>query len=177
VCLVLFLVYTSWFSDHFNCLPLTIVFHWVSTSRQQHSLTINTPDTDAAMQFPSLLFAAVAGLWQQPLISKHETSTSPRHIHGTRTVTNFSSTIYAVRVGTSTLYMEYLPATLITESAPWQALQTPHLELRAEEPSTMHIKITQTVAQIEATVFASRVGTSVSTITNAPQSLVEEHSW
>jgi hypothetical protein len=125
------------------------------------------------MRLPSLLFAAVAGLWQQPLVPKEETTTSTRHMHVTRTVTNFSSTINAIRVGTSTLYMEYLPATLTTKLAPWQALQTPHLELRAEQPSTMHIKVTQTVAQIEATVFASKIGTSVSTITNAPQSLVE----
>jgi hypothetical protein len=126
------------------------------------------------MRFPSLLFAAVAGLWQQPLDPKEETTTSTRHMHVTRTVTNVASTIYAVRMGNSTLYMEYLPATLTTKPAPQQALQTLHLELRAEEPSTMHIKVTRTVAQVKATVFASKIGTSVSTITNVPLSLVEE---
>jgi hypothetical protein len=140
----------------------------------QPSLATSSPDGNAAMRFPSLLFAAVAGLWQQPLVPKKETTTSTRHMHVTRTVTNLASTIYAVRMGASTLYMEYLPATLVTKPAPWQALQTPHLELRAEETSTIHIKVTQTVAQVGATVFASKVGTSVSTITNAPQSLVDE---
>ncbi|THY71713.1 hypothetical protein D6C86_09263 [Aureobasidium pullulans] len=128
------------------------------------------------MRFPSFAFAAVAGLWQQPLAPEEETVTSTRHIHITRTVTNAASTIYAVRMGTSTVYMEHLPATLITKSVPWQALQTGHLELRSEGEltSTMHIKVTQTVAQVQATVFASKVGTSVSTITNVPQSLVDE---
>ncbi|THY90757.1 hypothetical protein D6C93_06478 [Aureobasidium pullulans] len=128
------------------------------------------------MRFPSFAFAAVAGLWQQPLAPEEETITSTRHIHITRTVTNAASTIYAVRMGTSTVYMEHLPATLITKSVPWQALQTGHLELRSEGEltSTMHIKVTQTVAQVQATVFASKVGTSVSTITNVPQSLVDE---
>ncbi|THW32483.1 hypothetical protein D6C76_07893 [Aureobasidium pullulans] len=128
------------------------------------------------MRFPSFAFAAVAGLWQQPLAPEEETVTSTRHIHITRTVTNAASTIYAVRMGTSTVYMEHLPATLITKSVPWQALQTGHLELRSEGEltSTMHIKVTQTVAQVQATVFASKVGTSVSTITNVPQSLMDE---
>ncbi|THY41129.1 hypothetical protein D6C98_09385 [Aureobasidium pullulans] len=128
------------------------------------------------MRFPSFAFAAVAGLWQQPLAPEEETVTSTRHIHITRTVTNAASTIYAVRMGTSTVYMEHLPATLITKSVPWQALQTGHLELRSEgeSTSTMHIKVTQTVAQVQATVFASKVGTSVSTITNVPQSLMDE---
>jgi hypothetical protein len=178
VCCVLFLVYRSWFSDYccpsIVYLPLAIVFQIFTTQRRQHSLKTSQPASDAAMRFPSLLFAAVAGLWQHPLVSEEETTTSTRHMHVTRTVTNVASTIYAFRMGASTLYMEYLPATLITKSAPWQALQTPHLELRAEETSTMHIKVTQTVAQVGATVFASKVGTSVSTITNAPQSLVEE---
>ncbi|CAD0030371.1 unnamed protein product [Aureobasidium pullulans] len=128
------------------------------------------------MRFPSFAFAAVAGLWQQPLATEEETITSTRHIHITRTVTNAASTIYAVRMGTSTVYMEHLPATLITKSIPWQALQTGHLELRSEGEltSTMHVKVTQTVAQVQATVFASKVGTSVSTITNVPQSLIDE---
>ncbi|KAI4735414.1 hypothetical protein E4T50_14066 [Aureobasidium sp. EXF-12298] len=126
------------------------------------------------MRFPSFLLATVAGLWQQPLVSEEETVTSTRHIHVTRTITNFSSTIYAVRMGASTLYMEYIPATLTTKSSPWQAPQATHLELRAEGTSTMHIKVTQTVAQSGATLFASKVGTSVSTITNAPQSLIEQ---
>ncbi|THX58144.1 hypothetical protein D6D06_03231 [Aureobasidium pullulans] len=128
------------------------------------------------MRVPSFAFAAVAGLWQQPLAPEEETITSTRHIHITRTVTNAASTIYAVRIGTSTVYMEHLPATLITKSVPWQALQTGHLELRSEGEltSTMHVKVTQTVAQVQATVFASKVGTSVSTITNVPQSLVDE---
>ncbi|TIA56513.1 hypothetical protein D6C77_06852 [Aureobasidium pullulans] len=128
------------------------------------------------MRFPSFAFAAVAGLWQQPRAPEEETVTSTRHIHITRTVTNAASTIYAVRMGTSTVYMEHLPATLITKSVPWQALQTGHLELRSEGEltSTMHIKVTQTVAQVQATVFASKVGTSVSTITNVPQSLMDE---
>ncbi|THY82112.1 hypothetical protein D6C95_08867 [Aureobasidium pullulans] len=128
------------------------------------------------MRFPSFAFAAVAGLWQQPLAPEEETVTSIRHTHITRTVTNAASTIYAVRMGTSTVYMEHLPATLITKSVPWQALQTGHLELRSEgeSTSTMHIKVTQTVAQVQATVFASKVGTSVSTITNVPQSLMDE---
>jgi hypothetical protein len=126
------------------------------------------------MRFPSFLLATVAGLWQQPLVSEEETVTSTRHIHVIRTITNFSSTIYAVRMDTSTLYMEYLPATLTTKSSPWQAPQATHLELRAEATSTMHIKVTQTVAPVGATVFASKVGTSISTITNAPQSLIEQ---
>lgn len=126
------------------------------------------------MRLPSLLFAAVAGLWQQPLLSKEESTTSTRHIHVTRTVVDLSSTVYAVRMGKSTIYMEYLPATPATRSVPWQALQATHLELRAEERSTIHIKVTQTIAQIQSTIFASKVGTSVSTITNAPQSLIEE---
>ncbi|KAG2161269.1 hypothetical protein VTO58DRAFT_104172 [Aureobasidium pullulans] len=128
------------------------------------------------MRFPSFAFAAVAGLWQQPLAPEEETVTSTRHTHIARTVTNAASTIYAVRMGTSTVYMEHLPATLITKSVPWQALQTGHLELRSEgeSTSTMHIKVTQTVAQVQATVFASKVGTSVSTITNVPQSLMDE---
>ncbi|TIA39642.1 hypothetical protein D6C79_07599 [Aureobasidium pullulans] len=128
------------------------------------------------MRFSSFAFAAVAGLWQQPLAPEEETVTSTRHIHITRTVTNAASTIYAVRMGTSTVYMEHLPATLITKSVPWQALQTGHLELRSEGEltSTMHIKVTQTVAQVHATVFASKIGTSVSTITNVPQSLMDE---
>ncbi|KAI4721271.1 hypothetical protein E4T48_02430 [Aureobasidium sp. EXF-10727] len=128
------------------------------------------------MRFPSFALAAIAGLWQQPLFSEEETITSTRHIHVTKTVTNLASTVYAVRMGTSTVYMEYLPATLKTKSVPWQALPTAHLELRSEgDPtSTMHIKVTQTVAQAQSTVFASKVGTSVSTITNVPQSLIEE---
>ncbi|THX02718.1 hypothetical protein D6D13_08176 [Aureobasidium pullulans] len=128
------------------------------------------------MRFSSFAFAAVAGLWQQPLAPEEETVTSTRHIHITRTVTNAASTIYAVRMGTSTVYMEHLPATLITKSIPWQALQTGHLELRSEGEltSTMHIKVTQTVAQVQATVFASKIGPSVSTITNVPQSLMDE---
>ncbi|THY07288.1 hypothetical protein D6D01_09787 [Aureobasidium pullulans] len=128
------------------------------------------------MRFPSFAFAAVAGLWQQPLAPEEETVTSTRHIHITRNVTNAASAICAVRMGTSTVYMEHLPATLITKSVPWQALQTGHLELRSEgeSTSTMHIKVTQTLAQVQATVFASKVGTSVSTITNVPQSLVDE---
>ncbi|KAI4764761.1 hypothetical protein E4T52_03229 [Aureobasidium sp. EXF-3400] len=126
------------------------------------------------MRFPSFLLATVAGLWQQTLVSEEETVTSTRHIHVTRTITNFHSTIYAVRMGSSTLYMEYIPATLATKSSPWQAPQATHLELRAEATSTMHIKVTQTVAPVGATVFASKVGTSISTITNAPQSLIEQ---
>ncbi|KAI4730435.1 hypothetical protein E4T49_01795 [Aureobasidium sp. EXF-10728] len=128
------------------------------------------------MRFPSFAFAAIAGLWQQPLSPEEETTTSTRHIHVTKTVTNLASTVYAVRMGTSTVYMEYLPATLKTKSVPWQALPTTHLELRSEgeATSTMHIKVTQTVAQIQSTVFASKVGMSVSTITNVPQSRIEE---
>ncbi|KAH0367342.1 hypothetical protein KCU65_g4654, partial [Aureobasidium melanogenum] len=126
------------------------------------------------MRFPSFAFAAVAGLWQQPLAPEEETITSTRHIHITKTVTNSASTIYAVRMGTSTVYMEYLPATMMAKSVPWQALPTTHLELRSEATSTMHIKVTQTVAQVQATVFASKVGTSISTITDAPQSLIDE---
>ncbi|KAK6000649.1 hypothetical protein QM012_003374 [Aureobasidium pullulans] len=126
------------------------------------------------MRFPSFAFAAVAGLWQQPLAPQEETITSTRHIHITRIVTNPASTIYAVRMGTSTVYMDNLPATMMTKPVPWQALSTAHLELRSEATSTMHIKVTQTVAQIQATVFASKVGTSVLTITNAPQSLIDE---
>ncbi|TIA51598.1 hypothetical protein D6C83_04590 [Aureobasidium pullulans] len=137
---------------------------------------VTSGNTKEIMRFPSFAFAAVAGLWQQPLAPEEETVTSTRHIHITRTVTNAASTIYAVRMGTSTVYMEHLPATLITKSVPWQALQTGHLELRSEGEltSTMHIKVTQTVAQVQATVFASKVGTSVSTITNVPQSLMDE---
>jgi hypothetical protein len=129
------------------------------------------------MRFPTLLFAAVAGLWQHSLVSEEETITNTRHVHVTRFVTNLSSTAYAVRMGTLTLYMMYLPATLKTKSAPSQAVQTPHgplLELRAEETSTMHIKVTRTVAQTQATIFASKFGTSVSTITNVSQSLIDE---
>ncbi|KAH0387978.1 hypothetical protein KCU92_g1185, partial [Aureobasidium melanogenum] len=126
------------------------------------------------MRFPSFAFAAVAGLWQQPLAPKEETITSTRHIHITRTITNSASTIYAVRMGTATVYMEYRPATMMSKSIPWQALPTTHLELRSEATSTMHIKVTQTVAQVQATVFASKVGTSISTITDAPQSLIDE---
>ncbi|KAH0273806.1 hypothetical protein KCU91_g5701, partial [Aureobasidium melanogenum] len=126
------------------------------------------------MRFPSFAFAAVAGLWQQPLAPEEETVTSTRHIHITKTVTNSASTIYAVRMGTSTVCMEYLPATMMAKSVPWQALPTTHLELRSEATSTMHIKVTQTVAQVQATVFASKVGTSISTITDAPQSLIDE---
>ncbi|KAG9663219.1 hypothetical protein KCU64_g1462, partial [Aureobasidium melanogenum] len=126
------------------------------------------------MRFPSFAFAAVAGLWQQPLAPEEETVTSTRHIHITRTVTNSASTIYAVRMGTSTVYMEYLPATMMAKSVPWQALPTTHLELRSEATSTMHVKVTQTVAQVQTTVFASKVGTSISTITDAPQSLIDE---
>ncbi|KAG9949512.1 hypothetical protein KCU85_g4132, partial [Aureobasidium melanogenum] len=126
------------------------------------------------MRFPSFAFAAVAGLWQQPLAPEEETVTSTRHIHITKTVTNTASTIYAVRMGTSTVYMEYLPATMMAKSVPWQALPTTHLELRSEATSTMHIKVTQTVAQVQATVFASKIGTSISTITDAPQSLIDE---
>jgi hypothetical protein len=126
------------------------------------------------MRFPTALFTAVAGLWQHPLVSEEETITNTRHVHVTRFVTNLSSTAYAVRMGTLTLYMEYLPATLTKKSAPWQALQTPHLELRAERISTTHIKVTQTVAETQATIFTSKVRTSVSTITNVPQSLIEE---
>ncbi|KAH0037249.1 hypothetical protein KCU78_g1744, partial [Aureobasidium melanogenum] len=126
------------------------------------------------MRFPSFAFAAVAGLWQQPLAPKEETITSTRHIHITRTITNSASTIYAVRMGTATVYMEYLPATMMPKSIPWQALPTTHLELRSEATSTMHIKVTQTVAQIQATVFVSKVGTSISTITDAPRSLIDE---
>ncbi|THV66522.1 hypothetical protein D6D28_08288 [Aureobasidium pullulans] len=139
-------------------------------------LPITSGNKKGIMRFPSFAFAAVAGLWQQPLAPEEETVTSTRHIHITRTVTNAASTIYAVRMGTSTVYMEHLPATLITKSVPWQALQTGHLELRSEgeSTSTMHIKVTQTVAQFQATVFASKVGTSVSTITNVPQSLMDE---
>jgi hypothetical protein len=139
-----------------------------------HSLNTTRTLKDTMMRFTTLLFAAVAGLWQQPLVSEEETITSTRHIHVTRFVTDLSSTAYAVHMGTLTLYMEYLPATLTTKPAPWQALQTPHLELRAEEVSTMHIKVTQTVAETEATIFASKVGTSILTITNVPQSLIEE---
>lgn len=123
------------------------------------------------MRFPSLLLTAVAGLWQQPLIPEEETVTSTRHIHVTRTITNFSSTIYAGPMGGSTLY---LPATLMTKPSPWQAPQATRLELRAEATSTMHIKVTQTVAEVRATVFASKVGTTISTITNAPRSLIEQ---
>ncbi|THY44127.1 hypothetical protein D6C97_09029 [Aureobasidium pullulans] len=139
-------------------------------------MLLTSGNTKEIMRFPSFAFAAVAGLWQQPLAPEEETVTSTRHIHITRTVTNAASTIYAVRMGTSTVYMEHLPATLITKSVPWQALQTGHLELRSEGEltSTMHIKVTQTVAQVQATVFASKVGTSVSTITNVPQSLMDE---
>ncbi|TIA29555.1 hypothetical protein D6C78_10158 [Aureobasidium pullulans] len=139
-------------------------------------LPVTSGNKKEIMRFPSFAFAAVAGLWQQPLAPEEETVTSTRHIHITRTVTNAASIIYAVRMGTSTVYMEHLPATLITKSVPWQALQTGHLELRSEgeSTSTMHIKVTQTVAQVQATVFASKVGTSVSTITNVPQSLVDE---
>lgn len=126
------------------------------------------------MRFPSLTFAAVAGLWQQPLVPEQGTITSTRHIHITRTITNSASTIYAVRMGTSTVYMEYLPATMMAKSVPWQAIPATHLELRSEATSTMHIKVTQTVAQVQSTIFASKVGTSVSTITNAPQSLIDE---
>jgi hypothetical protein len=129
------------------------------------------------MRFPTLLFAAVAGLWQHPLVSEEETITNTRHVQVTRFVTDLSSTAYAVRMGTLTLYMEYLPATLTTKSASSQAVQTPHgplLELRAEETSTMHVKVTRTVAQTQATIFASKVGTSVSTITNVSQSLIDE---
>ncbi|KAH0160142.1 hypothetical protein KCU67_g6847, partial [Aureobasidium melanogenum] len=126
------------------------------------------------MRFPSFAFAAVAGLWQQPLAPEQETITSTRHIHITRTITNSASTIYAVRMGTATVYMEYRPATMMPKSIPWQALPTTHLELRSEATSTMHIKVTQTVAQVQATVFASKVGTSISTITDAPQSLIDE---
>ncbi|KAG9963615.1 hypothetical protein KCU61_g3490, partial [Aureobasidium melanogenum] len=126
------------------------------------------------MRFPSFAFAAVAGLWQQPLAPEEETVTSTRHIHITRTITNSASTIYAVRMGTSTVYMEYLPASMMAQSIPSQALSTTHLELRSEATSTMHIKVTQTVAQVQVTVFASKVGTSISTITDAPQSLIDE---
>ncbi|KAH0058578.1 hypothetical protein KCU96_g21089, partial [Aureobasidium melanogenum] len=126
------------------------------------------------MRFPSFAFAAVAGLWQQPLASEEETITSTRHIHITRTVTNSASTIYAVCMGTATLYMEYLPATIMAKSIPSQALPTAHFELRSEATSTMHIKVAQTVAQVQATVFASKVGTKISTITDAPQSLIDE---
>ncbi|KAI4755518.1 hypothetical protein E4T52_12420 [Aureobasidium sp. EXF-3400] len=126
------------------------------------------------MRFPSFAFAAVAGLWQQPLAPEEETITSTRHIHITRTITNSASTIYAVRMGTATVYMEYRPATMMPKSIPWQALPTTHLEVRSEATSTMHIKATQTVAQVQATVFASKVGTSISTITDAPQSLIDE---
>lgn len=126
------------------------------------------------MRFPSVLVAAVAGLWQQPLVSEKESVTMTRHIHITKTVVNPASTIYAVCKGTATLYMEYLPATLKTIPVPAQTLQATHLELRAEEHSTMHVKVTRTVDQIQSTVFASKIGTSISTITNAPQSLIEE---
>ncbi|KAH0194634.1 hypothetical protein KCV03_g79, partial [Aureobasidium melanogenum] len=132
------------------------------------------PNNKVTMRFPSFAFAAVAGLWQQPLAPKEETITSTRHIHITRTITNSASTIYAVRMGTATVYMEYRPATMMSKSIPWQALPTTHLELRSEATSTMHIKVTQTVAQVQATVFASKVGTSISTITDAPQSLIDE---
>ncbi|KAI5237593.1 hypothetical protein E4T42_09195 [Aureobasidium subglaciale] len=128
------------------------------------------------MRFPSLAFAAVAGLWQQPLAPEDETITSTRHVHVSRTSTNTGSTIYAVLMGTSTPYMDHLPATLMTKSIPWQALQTANLECRSEgeSASTMRIKVTQTVNQVQATVFASKVGTSVSTPTDVPQSLREE---
>ncbi|KAI5195414.1 hypothetical protein E4T39_08224 [Aureobasidium subglaciale] len=128
------------------------------------------------MHFPSIAFAAVAGLWQQPLAPKNETITSTRHIHVTRTVTNTGSAIYVVLVGTSAAYTEHLQATMTTNSIPWQALQTRRLECRSEgqSTSTMRIKITQTVNPIQATVFASKVGTLVSTITDVPQSLIEE---
>lgn len=116
----------------------------------------------------------MAGLWQQPLAPEEDSITSTRHIHITRTITNSASTIYAVRIGTSTVYMEYLPATMMVKSIPWQALPTTHLELRSEATSTMHIKVTQTVPQAQATIFASKVGTSISTITNTPQSLIDE---
>lgn len=126
------------------------------------------------MRFPSFAFAAVAGLWQQPLAPEEETMTSTRHIHITRTLTNSASTIFAVRMGTSTVYKEYMSATMMAKSVRGQALPTTHLELRSEATSTMHIKVTQTVAQVQATVFASKVGTSISTLTDAPQSLIDE---
>jgi hypothetical protein len=157
-----------------NCLSLAIVLQTLPTSTKHGFYTISQRTEGTTMRFPSFFLAAVAGLWQQPLVSEEETVTSTRHIHVTRIITNFSSTIYAVRMGTSTIYMKYLPATLTTKFSPWQALQATHLELRAEATSTMHIKVTQTVAQSAATVFASKVGTSISTITNAPQSLVEQ---
>ncbi|CAD0095343.1 unnamed protein product [Aureobasidium mustum] len=114
------------------------------------------------------------GKKKQPLVPEEETITSTRHIHITRTITNSASTIYAVRMGSSTVYMEYLPATMMAKSVPWQAIPATHLELRSEATSTMHIKVTQTVAQVQSTIFASKIGTSVSTITNAPQSLIDE---
>ncbi|KAI5267445.1 hypothetical protein E4T47_08024 [Aureobasidium subglaciale] len=128
------------------------------------------------MRFPSFAFAAVAGLWQQPLAPEDKIITSTRHVHVTRTVTNTGSTIYAVLKGTSTAYMDHLPATLMTKSIPWQALQTANLEYRSEgeTTSTMRIKVTQTVNQVQATVFASKVGTSVSTLTDVPRSLIDE---
>lgn len=167
-----FFVCPSWFS-RFDCPSIVWLGHCLSQPGDPRIFHGNRLDNITTMRIPSFAFAAVAGLWQQPL-TPEETITSTRHIHITKTVTNSASTIYAVRMGTSTVYMEHLPATMMVESVPWQALSTAHLELRSEATSTMHIKVTQTIAQVQATVFASKVGTSISTITNAPQSLIDE---
>lgn len=70
--------------------------------------------------------------------------------------------------------MEYLPSNLITRAGPPETKLTAHLELRADTTSTTRVKVTMTVEEVASTLFATKVGTSVSTMTQVPQSLIDE---